>query len=544
MSTVSISAFYNYDQLTEKLDRLVEAAPDLLSLLSIGTSPQGRELWCVEAANTTADPPVESRSALLVTANMHAREVAGSWVSLHILDHLVERYGDDPKVTELLDERALYVVPRVAPDGADYVLDKRTWNVRSRHVELTGRDVTTPDVVHPQDVDGDGRIRTMRWRATDGDEKVLQDSDAELLVSRGPEDTGGKFYRSTVEGVVPEYDGGPVREPNTRSDFNRNFPSKAWEPFDWIGHGEYPLSEPETRAVAEFVYDHPNVTGVVDLHTGNPAVFYPSEMNRDGRHEEDSDLVERIGRRAEELTGFPYVANYAEARGEERATELPGSFRDFAYERHGVPAYVLELGMFYNYLGMDTEDLGDEDHERESNRRLIEWHRENPEYGLFSEWESHDHPQLGEVEIGGWDPVLWCNPPMDELLDVSDDVTSFVLEFSEWAPDLSASLDAESVGENLYRIRADLENGGTLPTNLTEQGRETHPRAEPIVELTADTDAEFVTGRSRRRVDHIKARGGRESLEWVVRAPTGTRLTLTASTPRGAYADAALELDS
>jgi hypothetical protein len=544
MSTISISEFYTHDQLTEKLDRLVESAPDLLSLSSIGTSPQGRELWCVEAANASAGPPVESRPALLVTANMHAREVAGSWVSLHLLDHLVTEYGDDPAVTELLDERALYVVPRVAPDGADYVLDKRTWNVRSRHVELAGRDATDPDVVHMRDVDGDGRIRTMRWRAADGDEKLLEDSDEELLVSRSPEDTDGEFYRSTVEGVVPEYDGGPVREPDTRSDFNRNFPSKAWKPFDWIGHGGYPLSEPETRALAEFVIDHPNVTGVVDLHTGNPAVFYPWEVNRDDCPEADANLVERIGRRAEELTGFPYIGSYGEARGEERTVALPGSFRDFAFERHGVPAYVLELGMFYNYLGMDTEDLGDEDHERETNRRLIEYHRENPDYGLFHEWESHDHPQLGEVEIGGWDPVLWCNPPMDELPDVAADVTSFVLEFSEWAPDLSASLDAEAVGENLYRVRADLENGGPLPTNLTERGRETHSRAEPVVELTADADAEFVTGRSRRRVDHVDARGGRESLEWVVRAPAGTRLALTASTPRGAYAGAALELDS
>ena len=545
MSIISISSFYAHDQLTEKLRELVEAAPDLLSLSSIGTTPQGRELWCVEAANGAVGPPVEQRSALLITANMHAREVAGSWVALHLLDHLAEGYGDDPAVTELLDERALYVVPRIAADGADDVLETRSWDVRSRRIELDGRDATEPDVVHARDVDGDGRLGTMRWRAADGDEKVLDGPDEELLVSRAPDDAEGEFYRSTVEGIVPEYDGGPVREPNARSDFNRNFPSRAWRPFDWIGHGKYPLSEPETRAVAEFVYDHPNVTGVVDLHTGNPAVFYPSELNRDGHSEADEELIERIGRRAEELTGFPYISSYAEARGEERATELPGSFKDFAYERHGVPAYVLELGMLYNYLGMETEDLAlpDAEHERRSNRLLIEWHREHPEYGLFREWESREHPQLGTVEIGGWDAVLWCNPPTDELESVSENVTSFVLEFGEWAPELDASVDAEAIGAGLYRITARLKNSGLLPTNLTERGRETHPRASPIVELEADPDAEFVVGRSRRRIDHIEARGGRESLEWIVRASEGTSLSLTASTPRGAFASASLRLD-
>ncbi|WP_207592281.1 M14 family zinc carboxypeptidase [Halomontanus rarus] len=543
MSVIPITDFYDHEELTEKLHRLIDAAPDLLSMSSIGTSPEGRELWCVEAANTAVGPAVETRSALLVTANMHAREVAGSWVSLHLLDHLVSAYGDDPAVTEALDERALYVIPRIAPDGADYVLDKRTWGVRSRNVELTDREANAPDVVHPRDVDGDGRIRTMRWRASDGDEKRLEGTD--LLVSREPDDVEGEFYRSTVEGVVPEYTGGPVREPDTRSDFNRNFPSKAWDTFDWIGHGKYPLSEPETRALAEFVYDRPNITGVVDLHTGNPAVFYPSAMTRDDRHDEDETLLERIGRRAEELTTFPYLSSYDEVRGEERETALPGSFKDFVYERHGVPAYVVELGMFYNYLGMDTEDLAlpTAEHERTSNRLLLEWHEENPEYGLFDEWETHEHPQLGTVEIGGWDPVLWCNPPKDDLPDVASDVTSFVLEFSEQAPELHVSFEAESIGDDLYRLTAELENRGRLPTNLTKRGLETHTRAEPIVDLETEGGVEIVSGRSRRTVGHLEGRGGRESVEWIVRAPSSARFTLTGSTPRGARATAELDLE-
>ena len=102
-----------------------------------------------------------------------------------------------------------------------------------------------------------------------------------MSLSRELEETDGEFYRQTVEGVVANYDGGPVSELSMRCDFNRNFPSEDWDSYDWVGHGEYPLSEPETRALAEFVLAHPNVALVADLHNGNPALFPPMALRSD-----------------------------------------------------------------------------------------------------------------------------------------------------------------------------------------------------------------------------------------------------------------------
>lgn len=542
MSTISISEFDDYGSLTEKLETLEDAAPELVDLSSIGQSREGRELWCATVANERTGPPANRRPALLVTANMHARELAGSWVSLHLLRYLVENYGDDEDVTRLLDEQTMYVVPRVAPDGADDVLDNRNPSLRSREIDVPESD-RRPSAVYAEDVNGDGRVLTMRWKSEDG-EKAVHPDDDRLLVDR-TEDSDGPFYRTELEGFVHEYDGGELVEHEVRSDFNRNFPSEAWRRFDWYGHGDYPLSESETRAVVEFLLDHRNVAAVADLHTGNPAIFYPRKLaDPDEDHESDANLFEEIGERGEEITGFPYLSSYGEAvTGEPTSTALPGSFKDFVYERAGVPGFVVELGMLYNSLGLDTGDLAGTEHELESTRRLIAYHDENPEYGLFCGWESFDHPQLGEVEIGGWDRVKFANPPREEMPDIAERTTTFLLEYAEYAPSVHVqNLTAEWLGEDLHKVTADVVNDGTLPTNITDAGRDTEQDERPLASLRGDS-VEVVAGRRHTELDHLDASRGGASLEWVVRAPNGTDLELRVSSPNGVFATGSTALD-
>jgi len=548
--SVRIDAFYDHDALTDRLTRLRAAAPDLLSLSSLATTPEGREVWCATVADERGDRPLSHRPALLVTANLHASELAGSWAALHLLRHCV-RERDDPAVRRLIRERKLYVVPRVAADAADRVLDIRGRIARSRYVDPSR--VDEPDVVHQGDVNGDGRVLRMRWEAPDGDHVLAEDG--RLVVPRRPGDEG-PAYRTAIEGTVPDYAGGPVGDAPTRNDFNRNFPTGAWRPFDWVGHGRYPLSEPETRALAEFCYDHPEIVGNVDLHTGNPAVFYPHGAAPPADHADDADLIREIGERAAAITGFPLLWGYGEARGEDEPTPLPGAFKDFCYERLGIPAVLLELGLLYNYLGLDTASLDDPDAElaRRRGRAMLDYHDGN-DRTAFHEWEPYDHPQLGEVEIGGWDDVARSNPPVREMDDVATRVTEAVLAVAEWRPDVriaaldAASVDANADGRRLYRVRATLVNRGRLSTGITEQAAATHLRARPRVRVALadggvgddDDDLEAVSGPLRRRIDHLDAGDGSTTLEWVLRAPPAT-LELTVTSPRGVYATGRVEL--
>jgi len=533
---IDIDAFYDHATLSARLETL--ARSPVVDLESIGESPAGRELWCATATGTDVDDPGD-RPALLVTANMHAREFAGSWTALHLLDRIVENYGEDPALTDLLDRRTAYVVPRVCPDGAEFVLETRTRKCRSRFVDLAPGDVRDPNVVVPGDLSGDGRILSMRWPAEDGDH-VVPDDEPRLTLPRDEAATAGTFYRHTVEGPVLNYDGGPVSEVEMRSDFNRNFPSAEWAPRDWIGHGPYPLSEPEPRALAEFVLDHPNVACAVDLHCGNPAIFLPEAVTGDDpAHPGDAELLRRIGERGEEVTGFPLLGGYWEASGDEPYA-LPGSFKDWLYERVGVPAYVLEHGMLYNSQGLDTADLAmdDREHARASGEAVLAYHDSHPHRDVFYDWTPVEHPQLGEVEVGGWDWARYGCPAIEEMPSIAARVTDWLLAVAEWAPDVGVDASVEQIGDGLCRVEATVRNRGRLPTHLTERGRETVQDARPLVTVE---DADVIAGRRRRLESHLDARGESVRREWVLRGSGTVEVTVTS--PRGVAAATRVDLD-
>jgi hypothetical protein len=217
---------------------------------------------------------------------------------------------------------------------------------------------------------------------------------------------------------------------------------------------------------------------------------------------------------------------------------------------------LLELGLLYNYLGLDTASLDDPDVElaRRRGRAMLDYHDGN-DRTAFHEWEPYDHPQLGEVEIGGWDDVARSNPPVREMDDVATRVTEAVLAVAEWRPDVriaaldAASVDANADGRRLYRVRATLVNRGRLSTGITEQAAATHLRARPRVRVALadegvgddDDDLEAVSGPLRRRIDHLDAGDGSTTIEWVLRAPPAT-LELTVTSPRGVYATGRVEL--
>jgi predicted deacylase len=540
MTDTSLDAFYGEERLAAALSELAAGDRGLVGLRTLGRTPEDRPIRCAVVANRDAEPPLGDRPGLFVTANMHARELAGTAVAVRFLRRLVREYGETPAITALLDDGVLYVVPRVAPDGAAHVLATRDRSVRSRAIERDPADLP-PDEVHPADLTGDGRVRQMRWETPDGDRVALDDDRATR--PRKPGDDG-PFYRQTVEGTVPDDRGRPVSGPAGRNDFNRNFPSRAWERYGWVGEGQYPLAEPETRALAEFLLDHSNVVGVADLHTGNPALFYPGEARRpDPESAADADLVERIGERGAELTDRPLLAGYHEARGEERGPALRGSFKDFAYERLGVPAFVVELGLCYNHLGLETADLAlsDAEHARRANEALLAYHDENPEYGLFAGWTERDHPQLGPVEVGGWDAVKRGNPPPEELPDLAERVGDFLLEFARWRPAVEVgALSADRTAGGGVRVRATVVNQGRVSTSVTERGEETHPRSAPTVRLAAadGPPPAPVTGHLDRRIGHLAADGGSERVEWVICVPEGRTLEVTVAGERGVHASA------
>ena len=53
--------------------------------------------------------------------NMHGDEVVGRELLLRLVDKLLTSYGEDARITSLIDTTAIYILPSLNPDGTLYV---------------------------------------------------------------------------------------------------------------------------------------------------------------------------------------------------------------------------------------------------------------------------------------------------------------------------------------------------------------------------------------------------------------------------------------
>ena len=144
----------------------------------------------------------------------------------------------------------------------------------------------------------------------------------------------------------------------------------------------------------------------------------------------------------------------------------------------------------------------------------------------FVAWQKFDHPDLGEVEIGGWAPYFKTNPPPEEIAAIAEKQTAFVLDLAGRFPQVSLTdLEITRLAAGLYEIKAALVNDGYLPTGTTMAVR--NRRARPYVVRLSVPNEQVVSGRRVVKVWSIAGSGGRESLRWIVAAPDGAPLTIT-----------------
>ncbi|NLB41828.1 MAG: hypothetical protein GX815_06115 [Clostridiales bacterium] len=435
---MKFNSFFTYDELTSFLKDITEQHSQLFSLSSLAETEEGHQLWCLEVTDNETDKPKEYKAGFYIQGNMHAMEFAGSMECVYFLNYIMENHESDSKLRALLKDRVFYIVPRVAIDGTEYVLNTNS-ALRSKYKGFEHKTMIK------KDLNGDGKVLTMRWKSPYGSFKVSDSDDRLMIPLEQAKDAGKEVetrYMMAVEGILNT--GKKETDINVHAykygedniDYNRNFPT-SWKKILNTDTGKYPLSEIETRAIADFIIEHPNIIQLVDFHTGNPAIFYPNKL---GKHNEayknDWTLVETIGKKGEEITDFPFSSGYDNQLTGNRGASLPGSLKDWLYEDRGIIPYILELGLFYNYFDAPrfSNYKATAYAEEEISIELLKWHDAHPDSNLFFEWQPYNHPQLGEVEIGGWNWIEYSNPPLADMNGVCKKSTEFIIHMAEWMP--------------------------------------------------------------------------------------------------------------
>ncbi len=460
--------YYTYQHLTELLHNWAKEHPTLMTVESIGTTHEGRDIWAATLTNT-ASGHHSDKPATFVDSNIHAGEVTGQATILWLINHLLTGYGTDDRATHLLDTCTLYAVPGIMLDGMEMYL---TTPERLRSSVRNYPETEPQDGLRREDLDGDGRILQMRVRDDAGAWKKHPDDDR-IMVRRGPDERGGEYYSVYEEGLIRNWDGGKVAVAREHFglDLNRNFPH-TWVPeWEQQGAGEFPLSEPETRALAQFILSHPNIGTSQHLHTWSAVILRPSSNMTDAdMNQADLAVFKAIGKMGEDETGYPCISihdNFAY----DKKKPIHGAVLDWVYGTFGIFAYSTELWSLPRQAGIEITDWigwGKEhpDSDELAMAKVLDDHAEGE--GIY-DWRPFDHPQLGAVEIGGWDYKFAIqNPPGPLLEEVTSGNALFVVREMGVLPQLVLETPkVHSLGGDIYKVSVVVVNDGFLPTYIS-----------------------------------------------------------------------------
>lgn len=552
--------FVKFEELTALLRKAVDANPRLARLASIGNSYEGRSIWCVTLTNFDTGEPAH-KPAFYVDANIHATELSGSVAALKLIDTLLTGYGVRDEISRLLDTRTIYVVPRVNPDGAEWAMAESPRLIRSS-VRPYPYDEDSIEGLEAGDVDGDGRILMMRVRDANGAWKK-HPSEPRLMVRRDPVEAGGEYYRIVSEGRLKAYDGFnlPVAKPKTGLDLNRNFPEE-WRPESaQIGAGDFPASEPEVRACVEFINKHRNICGGVFFHTWSGVLLRPFGTKADDEMPpEDLWVFQTQGNKGEELTGYPAVSVYHEFRYHPK--EVITGTQDWLYTELGSYAWVVEIWCPMREAGIKDYKYIDwfRNHPIEDDLKLLKWTDEIHKGRGYVDWYEFNHPELGPVELGGWDRFhTFSNPPPHLMEREVNKFPDWIIFLALMSPKLDHhSTHVTRLGEDLWRVDFGLHNTGYLPTDVSKLTRNRKHVRGVVAELKLPEGANLVEGKARiegtqlegRNNNHtlvsffpgLNATQDRQRFTWIVRGLPGTELRVCASHDRAGRVEMSVTL--
>lgn len=541
--------YFSNDELASLLHAWAQAHPQLATLSTLGESYEKRPVWLLTLTNQQTGGDGD-KPAVWIDGNLHATELTGTAAVLYAAHQLLDGYAQgDVQAVRLLDSCTFYLAPRLNPDGAAAAMAANPKFLRSSARPYPYED--KDDGLHAEDIDGDGRILQMRIPDPNGSWKISR-LDPRLMEKRAPHEFGGRYYRLLTEGRIENFDGYRIREgrPLQGLDFNRNFPFEWRTEGEQNGAGPYPASEPESRAVVDFVSRHLNINAAITFHTFSRALLRPYSTKADDDMDTDDLWVfKKIGEIGTQLTGYRCVSTFHDFKYRPKEVTT-GAFDDWMYDRFGAYTFTIELWDLPSEAGI-------------KDRKFIEWWREHPHAedlqilkwadehvpGAFIDWHPFEHPQLGPIELGGWDSLYtWRNPPPAFLQAEVARHTPFLLALADMLPHLSIpALEVTALGEGVYRLNLVVENSGFFSTYTSQQGQKRQAVRPVRLELELPEGATLLNGQRRVEIGHLEGRAvdlsvtafgssdptsHRQRAEWVIRAPQGTTLTLAVSSER------------
>jgi hypothetical protein len=614
------TSYLDFQDLSRELRALADGS-DLVTLRSLGASHDGREIWLVEIGRRSGEP-LETRPGLLVVGNLTADHVLGSALALEMVRYLLTGGDSAATVDSLLREHVVYVIPRLDPDGAEAMFTRplvsRTRNARPFDDDNDGRIDEDP----PEDLNGDGLVTVMRVPDPSG-AYVVHPDDPRLMKRAEPSKGEAGSYTLYWEGRDADGDGFLNEDGPGGTDLDRNFQHEYayWE----RDAGPYMVSEPETRALMDFVIAHRNIGAVLTFGHSDNLVTAPdsrgnlaeaavldlpafadaanaeifetgmfaaaprfgrgffffgggggqsrlrgAQPGRDNDPDSGRRPVTTVNR--EDLEYFTAVSEaYREVTG---ITEVgvnrkaEGAFFQYGYYQFGVPSFGTQgWGLPKPEPAADTAEAapdaepqaqapepaarprgqtgptrpqgraapprgGGAGNEQSLDAKLLSA-MDTAGIQVFVDWTPFTHPELGEVEIGGFRPYATANPPAEQLPELGRAHGAFAVRLLTMLPRVRiAETEVTSHGGGIFTVSAEVENTGYFPTALQHGvvSRSVEPtmvqiQVAPEAVLSGDDKTTFIRS--------LDGSGARERVSWLIRGSPGSSIDIVVRSDKG-----------
>lgn len=505
-----LPGYVTADELAAQI-RALEAL-EVATVRSLGKTQGGREVLVVSLP--AADEA--SRPAILIVGAVHPPHFAAAELAVRLARLLAERSGTDEAVREMLARFSIHVVPLPSPDASAACAAppwyERTVNLRETDDDADGRVNEDP----PDDLNGDGWITQIRVADPNGTH-IPHPQEPRILV---PVDSARRErgqYRLLVEGLDNDKDGQWQEDGPGGTAFNRNFTFRY--PYFQSGAGPHQVSEPETRALADFAFAHPNIGLVFSFslednlfHTWKPADANESAKIKTAVLRADAPHLELLAEEYRRLHG-----------GADAPTPPPGegSFTEWAYFHYGRWSLAARAWWVPQVPPPAPAPAATSDDQRAAfERNALRWLSQQGIDG-FVDWQPIEHPDFPgkTVEVGGFKPFHLINPPAAELDALAEKHLAYLVRLTQLWPRLELrSFEAMPLGDGIYRLRTVAANEGELPT-LPEMGRINNVPYPLRYELVLPEGARLLTGTRRGRWPVLAARGGYVEHTWLLAAP-------------------------
>ncbi|MFI0467497.1 M14 family metallopeptidase [Saccharopolyspora sp. 5N102] len=164
--------YHNLDEMNAELDTVVKDHPDIASKSSIGKSFEGRDIPVLKISDNVGQD--EDEPEVLFNCNQHAREHLTTEMCLRIANRFTDDYASDQAVKDAVDNREIWIIPVVNPDGSSYDVESGQFQGWRKNRQDAGTDLN--------------RNWGYKWGCCGGSD----------------DDPNGETYRGTAEWSAPE----------------------------------------------------------------------------------------------------------------------------------------------------------------------------------------------------------------------------------------------------------------------------------------------------------------------------------------------------